>query len=495
MVVKVERVGGFPFPVADAESRSRSFCEVQLPYTKEQAMEEADRCLRCGTPLCIDICPLQTDIRGMCDAVAAGDFERAYRRIRETNPLPGVTARCCPQLDSLCEKACMMNNAGQPVAAGMIQRFVSDWERTRSPQPPHALINKTGRRVAVIGGGPAGLAAADLLTRHGHSVTIYDELPVMGGTAWYGIPDYHLDKEVLQYEISRIREEGVEMRTGVRVGRDINVADLLADFDAVLVATGSKEVPKSETPGSDLDGVLDGYRFLEDVFVNGVNRYLSKPKHALGKEILVVGGGNSALDCARTARRLTGSEVTVIYRRTEDEMPVDHVLVEEAKKEGVNFEFLVAPKSFVGTKGKLTGARLAVMKLGPVDASGRRSPVPTGQEVDRACDCVILAIGRGPSTFLSKHAGIATDPRGSVKVDERSQTSVPGVFAAGDVVTGESLVVKAMAKGREAGQRIHEYLASLDRHVSLYDYYYTRRTSSRYYQDMLIGRERDSLPP
>jgi glutamate synthase (NADPH) small chain len=495
MSLKTERTAKFPFPKLAPELREGNFTEVQLPYTMDEAMEEASRCVTCGNPICMDVCPLQTDIRGMCEAVSRGDFSTAYHRIRETNAMLGTTARCCPQLDSLCEAACVIGSRGEPVASGMIQRFVADWERTESRQPDPVKMSPTGKKVAVIGGGPAGLAAAELLIRYGHEATIFEELPVLGGTAWYGIPDYHLPKDVLRYEADRILAMGVKARTGVKVGVDVTLDQLRSEYDAVLVATGAKDVSKFETPGSDLKGVYDGYQFLEDVFVEGVERYLEHPKYSLGKKVLVIGGGDSALDCARTALRLTKGEVTIVYRRTEAEMPVDEILIEEGKEEGLQLKILMAPKAYVGDGGRLTKATMSVMKLGEVDASGRRSPVPTGETVDMICDSVIVAIGRGPSTFLQKKSGIASGPKGGISVDSRSMTSIAGVFAAGDVVTGESLVVKAMAKGREAAQSAHEYLLGLQlRHTSLYDYYFTRKTTGSYYRDMMDGKE-EVLPP
>lgn len=495
MSLKTERAVEFPFPKSKPEARKGNFSEVQLPYTMEEAMAEADRCVTCGNPACIDICPVQTDIRGMCEAVARGDFVTAYHRVRETNALPGTTARCCPQLDSLCEAACVVGSQGQPVASGMIQRFVADWERMQSRQPNPMVTKETGKRVAVVGGGPAGLAAAELLKRYGHSVTIYEELPFLGGTAWYGIPDYHLPKDVLQYEVERILEMGIEAKKGVKIGREVSLADLRSECDAVMLATGAKDVSKFDTPGSDLKGVYDGYKFLEDVFGNGVEAYTTDPKYNLGREVLVIGGGDSALDCARTALRLTKENVTIIYRRTEVEMPVDPILVEEGKEEGLQLKFLMAPKSYNGSGGRLSSVTMTVMKLGAVDASGRRSPEPTGQEVELKCDSVIVAVGRGPNSFIQKQAGLKVGPKSAIAIDGSYRTSMPGVFAAGDVVTGESLVVKAMAKGREAAQRIHEYLMNLEpKHVSLYDYYYTRRTSGGYYKKMLDGNE-ETLPP
>jgi len=459
-------------------------------------MAEAERCAKCVNPICIAICPVNTDVRGMCDAVAAGDLKTAYHRVRETNPLMGVTARCCPQLDGLCEEACVLGLQGEPVAVGMIQRFVADWERTRERQPDPAMLKETGKIVSIIGAGPAGLAAAELLRRYGHRVKIYDELSTPGGTAWYGIPDYHLPKDVLQYEIDRIRGMGVEIKTGIRVGETISLSDLLDESDAVLVATGSKDVVSADTPGADLKGVYDGYEFLEKVFVNGVKDYQKKPTYDFGKEILVIGGGNSALDSARTALRLTQGHVTIVYRRTEKEMPADPSIIQEAEEEGVEFRFLLSPKSFNGSDGRLRSATMAVMKLGAPDASGRMSPVPVpGQEIEIACDSVIVAIGRGPNSFLQKRSGLKAGKRGAILVDDRYRTSVAGVFAAGDVITGESLVVKAMGQGRQAAQRVHEYLMNSDgKCVSLYDYYYRRRTFKRFYQDMLSGEE-DVLPP
>jgi len=496
MSLKTERTSKFPFPKLDPSMREGNFEEVQLPYTTEEAMAEASRCVTCGNPVCIDVCPLQTDIRGMCEAVARGDFETAYHRVRETNALLGTTARCCPQLDSLCEAACVVGTQGQPVASGMIQRFVADWERTVSRQPDPKTMKDTGKRVAIVGGGPAGLAAAELLRRYGHRVTIYEELPVLGGTAWYGIPDYHLPKDVLQYEATRIVEMGVEVKTGVKVGNAPTLDDIRSEFDAVVIATGAKDVAKFDTPGSDLEGVFDGYRFLEDVFVSGAENYLEKPTYVLGKRVLVIGGGDSALDCARTALRLTGGEVTIVYRRTEAEMPVDEILIEEGKEEGLKLRFLLAPKEYVGLDGRVFKTAMTVMKLGDVDSSGRRSPVPTGETVDMECDSVIIAIGRGPNSYLQQLSGIKTGWKKAIAVDEKSMSSVAGVFAAGDVVTGESLVVKAMAAGRDAAQRVHEYLMMLDiQHRSLYDYYFTRRTSGRYYREMLDGNEELYPPP
>jgi glutamate synthase (NADPH/NADH) small chain len=495
--LKPKRVGPFPFSKSDPEVRKKDFSEVEQPYTKEQVMIEADRCLRCGNPVCIDACPVQMDVRGMCDAVAKGDIKTAFHRIRETNALLGVTARCCPQLQGLCEDACVMRWGGQPISIGMIQRFVADWEKNESTQPNPAVEEETGKFVSVIGAGPAGLAAAGLLRRYGHTVTIYEELPTPGGTAWYGVPDYHLPKCVLLYEIERIKGQGVEIKTGLKVGRDITLTQMLSDgSDAILITTGPKDVTKLDIPGIDLKGVYAGYTFLEDVYVNGINEYLKHPTYDLGKEILVVGGGDSALDAARTALRLTGGNVTIVYRRTESEMPADPIMVDETGEEGIQFKFLTNPKACNGSGGKLVSVTMSAMKLSAPDATGRKNPEPIpGQDFDMKCDSVLLAVGRGPNSFLQKQSDLKMGKKNSIAVDEHYRTSMAGVFAAGDVTTGETLVVKAMGHGREAAQCVHEYLMKLeDKHISLYETYYSQKLTEGSYQDMLFGRE-EKLPP
>ena len=493
-IARPDRVGPFPFPKSDPAKRVKTFAEVQLPYTADQAAEEAKRCLQCGTPVCIDACPVQMDVRGMCEAVSRGDMATAYSRIRDTNALIGVTARCCPQMQGLCEDACVMRWDGQPVSIGMIQRFVADWEQNESNQPDPASADKdSGKHIAIVGGGPSGLAAASLLRRYGHAVTIYEELDSLGGTAWYGIPSYHLPRDVLTYEVDRIRQQGVEIRTGMKVGRDITISQLLSGgSDAVLVTVGPKDPIKLDTPGSKLPGVYDCYEFLAGVFGHTVEDYLKHPSFNLGSEVYVIGGGDTALDGARTARRLTGSEVTIVYRRTENEMPADPIMVQEAREEGIGLEFLADPSEFIGENGKLSAMRLATIELGPPDQTGRRSPIPVeGKDYLVKCDSALIAVGRGPNSFLQKIEGLRMGRRNSIAVDDHFKTSMPGVFAAGDVVTGETLVVKAMGSGREAAQRVHEYVMNLeDKHVSLYEKYFVERS----FEVMQSGKETGPPP-
>ena len=489
-------MGQFPFRKADPEQRKRSFSEVQQPYSEEEVMREADRCLLCGTPVCIDACPVLLDVRGMNEAVARGDFKTAYERIRETNPLLGVTGRCCPQLQGLCEDACVLKWSGQPIGIGLIQRYVADWER-RNKQPSPSIAADTGKKVAVIGAGPAGVAGADLLKRYGHHVVIYEALPTPGGTAWYGIPDYHLPKDVLLHEIEKVKEMDIEIKTGVMIGKDISLSQLLDENDAILITTGSKDPQRLDIPGSDLQGVINGYKFLENVFVNGVNSYLKNPKYDLGNDIIVVGGGDSALDCARTALRLTGGRgnVTIAYRRAEEEMPADPIMIEEAEEERVKFKFLAQPKSFEGSDNNnhVVAAVMDSMQLGKPDQSGRRKPEPIhGKEFKMQCSAILLAIGRGPDSFLQKQAGLKMSKHDSIAVNDKYKTSMEAVFAAGDVTSGETLVVKSMESGREAAQRVHEYLMGLeDQHISLYERYYKQNI----YDRMLEGKVDTNLPP
>lgn len=505
MKVEPNRVGGFPFRRSNPEERKKDFSEVQQPYTEEEVMREADRCLLCGTPVCIDACPVLLDVRGMNEAVARGDFKKAYERIRETNPLVGVTGRCCPQLQGLCEDACVLRWSGQPIGIGLIQRYVADWERRQHEQQrqqqqgqkdqeqleaPVSISPNTGKKIAVIGAGPAGLAAADLLRRYGHHVIIYEELTTPGGTALYGIPDYHLPKDVLLYEIDRIKGMGIEVNTNVKVGKDMTLSQLIDNGnDAILVATGSKDTVKLDTPGIDLKGIYDGYQFLESVYVNGVDNYLKNKsnsnKYDLGKEVIVIGGGDTALDCARTALRLTKGNVTIVYRRTENDLPTDPIMLQEAKEEGVNFRFLADPKSFEGSNGHVTTIEMNSMKLGVPDQTGRKSPEPIpGKEFKINCSSVLLAVGRGPNSFLQKKAGMKTGKKNSIAINDQYKTSMNGVFAAGDVTTGETLVVKAMSSGREAAQRIHEYLMNLEEnHMSFYERYYIENSYDRMLED------------
>ena len=497
-MVEPNRVGGFPFRKADPKVRKTNFSEVQQPYSDEEAMQEASRCLLCGTPVCIDACPVLLDVRGMNEADARGDLKTAYERIRETNPLLGVTARCCPQLQGLCEDACVVKWIGQPIGIGLIQRYVADWERKHRQEPPVSIPQDTGKKVAIIGAGPAGLAAADLLRRYGHKVAIYETLPMPGGTAWYGVPDYHLPKDVLLDEIEKIKSMGVKIRTGTLIGKDVALSQLRDENDAILITTGSKDASNLDVPGVNLQGVLLGYDFLATVFMNGVENYLKNPKYDLGTEIVVIGGGDTSLDCARTALRLTKGKgnVTILARQPETELHVDPIMLEEAKEEGVKFRFLVQVRSFEGdNNGHITSA--IVDNLRPATRNeqyGKRSlePIPN-REFRMCCSTVLVAIGRGPNSFLQKQEGLKAGKRNAIVIGENYKTSMEGIFAAGDVTSGETLIVKAMESGREGAQRVHEYIMHLEAyHVSFYEKYYKERSYDKLYAGV---KENEGPPP
>jgi len=486
-IIEPNRIGPFPFPKADPKQRVKDFSEVQLPYTAEQAVAEAKRCILCANPVCIDAYPVHMDVRGMFEAVARRDFRTAYSRIRETNMMLGTTSRCCSQLQGLCEDVCVLRWAGQPLSIGMVQRFIFDWERNNK-QPDPIQDHDTGKHIVIVGAGPAGLAAAELLKRYGHKVTIYEELSVPGGTAWYGIPDYHLPKDVLKYEIDRIVDFGIEINTNVIVGQDKELSDLLdSGVDAILIATGAKDSIPLNTPGSELEGIYDGYEFLKEVFINGVDYYKKNRTFSLGDKVGIIGGGDSSLDVARTALRLTKGGVTIVYRRTEKEMPIYSVMLDEAKEEGIQFEFLAQPKLYNGIKGHVSSVILQKMKLGEPDETGRRRPVPIiGEEYDLECSSVFVVIGREPNSFIQKRIGLQTGKNNSINIDEKYRTSMKNVFAAGDVTIGETLVVKAMGSGRNAAQRIHEYLLNKeDQHVSLYERYFKQNL----YENMFLAEE------
>jgi glutamate synthase (NADPH/NADH) small chain len=494
-MVEPNRIGGFPFRKANAEERKKDFSEVQLSYSEEDVMREAERCLLCGTPVCIDACPVLLDVRGMNEAAARGDFKTSYERIRETNPLLGVTARCCPQLQGLCEDACVLRWSGQPIAIGLIQRYISDWEK-KHRQPSPSIEQDTGKKVAVIGAGPAGLAASSLLKRYGHEVTVYETSNMPGGTAWYGVPDYHLPKGVLIDEIDEIKSMGVNIKTGVTVGKEITLSQLRDENDAILITIGSRDTVKLDIPGVDLKGIMSGYEFLEGVFLEGVDKYLLNPKYSLGNDIMVIGGGDTSLDCARTALRLTEGKgkVTVLCLQPETGLHVDPIMLEEAKEEGIMFRFLGQTKSFKGDgNGHVVAAVINNMQMGTADQSGKSHPqaIP-GQEFTIPCSTVLIAIGRGPNSFLQKTTGIKTGKRNAISITEDYETSINGVFAAGDVTSGETLIVKAMEKGREGAQRVHEYLMGLEAsHVSFYEKYYTKLS----YDRMLEGKNGTKTPP
>jgi glutamate synthase (NADPH/NADH) small chain len=314
-----------------------------------------------------------------------------------------------------------------------------------------------------------------------------------GGTAWYGVPDYHLPKNILIDEIEKIKSLGVDIRTKITIGKDITLSQILEEYDSVLITTGSKDAVELDIPGASLKGVISGYEFLETVFAGGLDNYLKKPKYDLGNDILVIGGGDTSLDCARTALRLSNGNVTVLCLHPKTELHVDPIMFDEAEEEGVKFRFEVQAKSFQGDKGNITDATINSVRISASDDMGKKNlAIIPEKEFKMKCSTVLLAIGRGPNSFLQKKAGLDTGKRNSIAISNDFKTSIDRVFAAGDVTSGETLIVKAMEKGREAAQRVHEFLMNLESsHVSFYEKYYENLS----YDKMISGHKEVDVPP
>jgi len=396
-------------------------------------------------PPCQSACPIRTDVRGYVSAIARADVEDAIRIICEVNPLPSVCGRICTRL---CEKACRRAQVDKPVSIRALKRFAADQTKNHHlSKKPQNLFNE---RIAVVGGGPAGLTAAHDLALLGYKVTIYEARKVLGGLLSEGIPEYRLPKELVKKDIDNILSLGIEKKTGLSLGKDFTLEGLLKDYQAVFLAVGSQKSLLPKCDGSGLSGVLPGFEFLKWV--------CRGETPDLGKKVLVIGGGHTAIDAARTCIRLGCSDVSIVYRRTLDEMPAGHEEVEEAEKEGIKMIYLTSPVEFIG-EGKVRSVKFVKMKLGEPDASGRRRPAPVeNSEFELEADTVILAIGYVPDVQVLMHDGLNISKKGTVIVkDDTGITNMKGVFAAGDVVTGPQSVIEAMASGRRAAEAIHLY--------------------------------------
>ena len=393
-------------------------------------------------------CPAMTDCQKYVKEIAEGDYKAAVSTIYNAFPLPASIGRVCPHP---CEDACRRQLVEEPISIAFLKMFAAD--KVLADEPYKIPVEPdTGKKVAIVGGGPAGLTAAYFLRRYGHAVTIFDQMPKMGGMLRYGIPEYRLPKTVVDQEVKIIADAGVVMKNDIKLGKDIQFADLQNDYDAVLLAIGAWTSMPMRVPGEDLDGVIGGIDFLEKLGLG--------EKPLLGKNVAVCGGGNTAMDCCRTAVRLGAENVYVCYRRTRKEMPASDIEIDEAIEEGVQFKFLSTPNEFYGENGKLTGMKLQKMKLGEPDASGRRSPVEIpGSNHVFDVDMVVMAIGQGPNPLL-KHTtpDLVTNRKGLITVDEKEETSIPGVFAGGDIVTGAATVISAMGAGKKAAREIDAYL-------------------------------------
>lgn len=450
-------------PEQDPKIRAKNFDEVPFGYTPELALLEASRCLQCKKPSCIEGCPVSIDIPGFISLILKEDFLGAARKIKEMNSLPAVCGRVCPQEDQ-CEKQCILGKKGEPVAIGRLERFAADFERTQGDFIIPPLDRSTGKKVAVVGSGPAGLTLAGDLIKKGHQVIIFEALHKAGGVLVYGIPEFRLPKAIVQAEVEYLQKLGVEIRTNMVIGKIYTVDELLANgYDAIFLGTGAGLPTFMNIPGENLNGVYSANEYLTRS--NLMKAYLF-PKYdtpiARGKKVAVLGGGNVAMDAARTALRLGAEDVYIVYRRSKKELPARIEEVHHAEEEGVQFYFLTLPVEILGNEdGWVCGMRCQRMELGEPDESGRRRPIPIpGSEFALEVDMVIVAIGTGANPLIpSTTPDLKTNKWGYIIADpETGATSKKGVYAGGDIVTGSATVILAMGAGRKAAQAIHKYL-------------------------------------
>jgi len=451
-----------PMPKQRPEVRRQNFNEVALGYTEKQAIEEANRCLQCPKPQCVQGCPVEIDIPAFIRLIKEGKFDEAVKKIKEKNSLPAICGRVCPQ-EGQCQKFCVLGKVGDPVSIGRLERFVADWERAKGVAIPK-LASPTGKKVAIIGAGPAGLTAAADLAKLGHKVVIFEALHSPGGVLVYGIPEFRLPKSIVQAEVDYIQKLGVELRLGYLIGRIYTIPELLKDegFDAVFIGTGAGLPRFMGIPGENLGGIYSANEFL--IRVNLMKSY-AFPEYdtpiRIGRHVAVIGGGNVAMDSARSALRLGAEEVCIVYRRSREEMPARREEIENAEEEGIICKFLANPTQFIGDdKGWVKQMECICMELGPPDESGRRRPIPIkGSEFLMDVDTVIVAIGRTPNPIIQRTTeGLKVTRWGTILTDENGKTSLEGVYAGGDIVTGEATVISAMGAGKKAARAIHEYL-------------------------------------
>ena len=459
---KKQKVPRQKMPEQEPKVRARNFDEVPFGYTPELAQLEASRCLQCKKPKCIDGCPVEVEIPAFVKLVSEGDFAGAARKLKERNSLPAVCGRVCPQEDQ-CEKVCVVGKKDQPVAIGRLERFAADWERTKGEVTLPEKAPATGKKVAVVGSGPAGLTLAGDLILKGHEVALFEALHKTGGVLIYGIPEFRLPKAIVQSEVNYLERLGVKVECNCVVGRIETVDELLKEYDVVFLGLGAGLPQFLNVPGENYCGIYSANEYLTRS--NLMKAYLF-PKYdtpiARGKNVAVFGAGNVAMDSARTALRLGADTVRIIYRRSRDEMPARIEEVHHAEEEGVQFYLLTAPTKFLGDdNGWVTGVECLRMELGEPDESGRRRPVPIkGSEFKLECDLAVVAIGAGANPLLpTQTPGLELNKRGYIVADlETGKTTKPRVWAGGDIVTGSATVILAMGAGRKAANSIHEYL-------------------------------------
>jgi len=445
----------------DPDYRNKNFEEVEKNFSAEQAVKEAKRCLNCRNPKCVPGCPVNIDIPGFIMQVAAGNLDEAGRIIRKTNLLPAVCGRVCPQ-ERQCEGQCIVGIKDKPVAIGALERYIGD-----NTEIDPAEIIQTEKKVAIIGSGCAGISAAADLAKEGHKVTVFEALHALGGVLRYGIPEFRLPRNVLDREIYALRQMGVEFKTNVIIGKSLTVKDLFDDgYDAVFICSGAGLPKLLNVQGENLNGVYSANEFLTRVNLMRANRPEYPTPIRVGKKAVVVGGGNTAMDAARTAKRIGFDEVIIAYRRSEAELPARKAEIEHAKEEGIKFLLLHSPVKINGENGYVSGISLQVMELGEPDESGRRKPVAIeGNIIDIEADTVIVALGTNPNPIIQKSVleegmNLEVNNRGYIIIDaETGLTSIPGVYAGGDIApVGESNAINAMGAGKKAAKAINQYL-------------------------------------
>ncbi|HIV16801.1 MAG TPA: NADPH-dependent glutamate synthase [Candidatus Alectryocaccobium stercorigallinarum] len=451
-----------PVREQDPKVRATNFEEVCYGYNKEEAMEEATRCINCKNAKCIEGCPVNINIPAFIAEVKAGEFEKAYQVISESSALPAVCGRVCPQ-ETQCEGRCIRGIKGEPVSIGKLERFVADWAKENGIKPQPAK-EKNGHKVAVIGSGPAGLTCAGDLARAGYDVTIFEALHKPGGVLVYGIPEFRLPKDdVVAVEVENVKSLGVKIETNVIIGQSVTIDELLEEegFEAVFIGSGAGLPMFMGIPGETANGVFSANEFLTRNNLMKAFRDDYDTPIAKGKKVVVVGGGNVAMDAARTALRL-GAEVHIVYRRSEEELPARVEEVHHAKEEGIIFDLLTNIKEiYMDENDSVRGAKCIRMELGEPDESGRRRPVEVpGSEFDIECDTVIMSLGTSPNPLISSTTkGLDTNRKKCIVADEENgQTSKDGVFAGGDAVTGAATVILAMGAGKAAAKGIEEYI-------------------------------------
>lgn len=447
-----------PISYQDPKDRISNFDEVCLGYTREEAILEASRCLKCKNPKCVDSCPVGIDIPGFIQAIEDEDFEKSAKILLEYSSLPAVCGRVCPQEDQ-CEMTCVLGIKHEPIAIGKLERFAGDYGIANNIKP-EKYEDDQDTKVAVVGSGPAGISCASELARMGYRVSLFEALHKPGGVLSYGIPSFRLPKSIVHQEIQNLLDLGVDIQTNVLIGRTKTLADLKDEgYEAIFIGSGAGTPYFLNIKGENLNGIYSANEFLtRTTLMEAYKKDMDTPIIS-GQNVLVIGGGNVAMDAARTARRL-GSNVTVVYRRTKDELPARIEEVENAIEEGIDFLYLSSPVEFLGETGKVSGIKIQPMALGDEDSSGRRSVVPSGEApYEIKCDMAIIALGTSPNVIIpSSDKNLATDVDMKITVDDGLATSIDGVFAGGDVTTGSATVIEAMGAGKTAARMMDLYI-------------------------------------